>query len=310
MITTPVRPDSYRLNKDEQDILQAAANTARFDKCILKAPEKESDEEKKEREEIEQSCIVSICARYSNELEHKLPNLFRKIRSLRDLRISPGLLKVEDLPQVSDPRRITCILGGMLGAVKKFDGEGNYVIAVKEEATKPGERPSFKNAREFFLHTDLSYSSQPPEFMLLHSIVNNPSDGGFSVFCDVEKVIPQLSQRALDELQKPNFLFPAAKHWKGVSVVKFPILRRDEESGAWRIRFRRDNLRTLTRTGIEAIIELVRAFEKASYETPLLPRSLVLVDNEAFLHGRTAFLGSRPSCEPREILRIYSSRNN
>ncbi|MGH9928035.1 MAG: TauD/TfdA family dioxygenase [Pyrinomonadaceae bacterium] len=215
---------------------------------------------------------------------------------------SPGLVVLEKLPNVSDPRRLGLLVGWLLGDVTKYDGEGECVIEIKDQGTKPGERPSFRNSREFFLHTDLSYTNDPPRFFLLHSIANDAAGGGYSEFCKISDALDRMNNLAISQLLAREFEFPAPPHYKGGGVVRLPILSRTSAENPLKIRFRRDSLRTIRRPAIDAVVNLVQALRDSMFETSLPPNSIAVIDNWFLLHGRTAFA---PQPEPRHINRIY-----
>lgn len=253
----------------------------------------------------DQEHLAEAATRVAAESTMTLPALSSTIGRLRESQGTVGLLALQNLPKVSDPRRLIAFIGGLLGNISRYENEGDFIIPIKEKVTIPGERPSFQNAQEFSLHTDLSYASNPPDFLAMHSIVNNSSQGGYSVFCDVEEAINYLTKESTEELQKPIYLFPTPSHYQGGSIRSTPILTRDRVGGMWNIRFRRDGLRSLSRSGISAVADLLKAFSQASFEATLAPDTLVIVNNKAFLHGRTAFLSAEHANEARYLNRIY-----
>jgi len=286
------RSTRYSLSNAEQEFFSKACEAAEFGRIG----------------EDGQQKLVETAAAMAQLASGELPKLVENIKQLRNLRNSPGLIVIEHLPKVKDPRRLILIVGSILGQIAREANEGDYVIAIKEQQTKPGERPSFKNAREFYFHTDLSYVPEPPLFLLMHSVVNNPGEGGLSLFADIEIVTKKLSALDIAELQKPQFLFPAPPHYKGGGVVQFPILTQTPVEEVWRLRFRRDNLRAETRTGMEAVVQLIKAIDASAEEFMLQTDSLVLLDNQSFLHGRTAFAGGAQSTkEPRHLNRTYAA---
>jgi len=286
------RSTRYSLSKAEQEFFSKACETAGFGLVA----------------ETNQQTLVETATVQAHLASEEIPKLVENIKQLRNLRNSPGLIVLEHLPKVKDPRRLILIIGSILGRIAREANEGDYVIAIKEQQTKPGERPSFKNAREFYFHTDLSYVPEPPLFLLMHSVVNSTGEGGLSLFADIEIVTQMLSALDIAELQKSQFLFPAPPHYKGGGVVQFPILTQTSEDEVWRLRFRRDNLRAETRTGIEAVVQLIKAIDASAEEVMLQTDSLVLLDNQSFLHGRTAFAGGGHSTkEPRHLNRTYAA---
>lgn len=255
---------------------------------------------------LNQEDLVKKSEIVSKEFGSKLIDLKQSIQNLKNPIKPIGLLIIKGLPVYTDPKTLSSILGFYLGDVVKYPGEGDYIIEIKEQETKAGERPSFKDSKEFYLHSDLSYVETPPHYFFLQSIVNDTSHGGISTFCDIKEAVSQLSNLAMLELLKNQFEFPAPKHFKGVDFVRFPILFRYANHIDYSIRFRRDNLRSLTRSGIDAIIELTKILRSTSFELPLEDNTLAIIDNWAYLHGRTAFnnSGSLPT-KQRWLNRTY-----
>lgn len=233
-------------------------------------------------------------------------DLHSKTKLLGNANASPGLLILSNLPIVENPFRLVAIIASLAGNIVSYPGEGEHIIAIKAQQTIPGERPNFKNAHPFYLHTDLSYTDKPPKLMGLYSRHNDAEEGGFSVFADVREAVKHLSESDIEELQKPQFLFPAPSHFEGPPAVIHSILSRGPKSGEWNVRFRRDNLGVLTRPGIEAVIRFIAALKQVSFEMSLDPHTIALADNRSFLHGRTAFAEGYKGGEPRCLYRVYA----
>jgi hypothetical protein len=246
----------------------------------------------------------------TNNIGASAPALERLRAFAADLLLpsSPGVGLVRGLPRDDDPTCLGAIVGATLGPIVKYPGEGDWIIAIKEDAARQDARPSFANAREFFLHTDLSYAPTPPEYFAMQSVINNPGEGGISVFCDSASVLDALDSADIDELHKPQFIFPAPPHYEGVSSVTLPILTPRSGWTRSRVRFRRDNLRSETRPGISAVIALIQAMSRSTFEILLDSGTVALIDNHRILHGRTAFVGSADSAikrPPRHLKRMY-----
>ncbi|HEX5705515.1 MAG TPA: TauD/TfdA family dioxygenase [Pyrinomonadaceae bacterium] len=250
-----------------------------------------------------QDALVTATQGAAPNLAKDLPSLVQRLQGCVDESSSPGLVLLQNVPEVADPRSLGLLIGWLLGDVTKYAGEGDYVIEIRDQGTKAGERPSFKNARDFFLHTDLSYVPEPPRFFLLHSIANDTASGGISEFCRISEALDEMDNLAIKQLEKSDYEFPAPPHYKdGARVVRFPILTRETDATPLRIRFRRDNLRTVYRDGIDAVMSLVSALRTSVFEVGLPPNSVAVIDNWFLLHGRTAFA---PQTTPRHINRIY-----
>ncbi len=261
-----------------------------------------------DKDAASQEAIIKRIIDSKNQHLNILKNLTYEIKKLIDDQENLGLLFINQLPTVTDPMYLIAVIGSLLGDICKYDGEGDFIISIKNRVSKDVERPSFQNSREFYLHTDLSYVFSPPEFLLLHSISNNPDEGGFSIFCDIENVVKYIDDKNLFELTKSNYIFQAPNHFKGSSEVQFPIL--EIKDNLWKVRFRRDSLRSKTRDGIDALCNLIKAYQICHFEIPLYQNSIAIVNNRMFLHGRTAFLSDFKNVKPRSLNRLYVNREN
>lgn len=225
---------------------------------------------------------------------------------LRDPRAgaTAQLTVLVDVPTPENPLALLTTIGCLLGRVVRYEGEGSHIIEIKDDPNQDGSRPSFANSREFFFHTDLSYVPDPPPFLVMHSLSNDPGEGGLSLFASVDDLVASLSARTIEELSTRQFQFPAPSHYRGASVVTFPVLSNVPTAGPT-IRFRRDNLRAESRAGIKAVIDLVDAMQMHGVEYHLSAGSVALVANQRFLHGRTAYVSSAAAKQPRHLNRMY-----
>ena len=279
---------SYHIENSEKNILLDV-----YTKVLDKNPQTQGD--------IVRECGDAIFTTYKC-----MKDLFERIQSeVRHPRGS-GCIVISGLPHVDDSRILTAVVGFLLGQVTKYEGEGDYIIEIKVQPNAKFDRSSFRNAKEFLPHTDLSYSSNPPPYFYLHSLHNDPSEGGFSTICFVDEIVAQLSENVVEELRKPQFIFPAPSHYRGTPWVVYPILEQNEY-GQPLIRFRRDGIRAKSREGIGAIVELVQIMNKCVAEMNLADNSVLFIDNKRCLHGRTSFLYSSLNPTPRHLNRTYVS---
>jgi alpha-ketoglutarate-dependent taurine dioxygenase len=284
----------------------------RFKNCeilILKDQEKKGLEEVCEEIHIETGnhssyeIVINKILQFMPNIRNCLPRLARNIQNLNSCNNNTGLLLVKNLPP-SNSKSLVLLIAEILGSTAKIEGEGDYIMDIKEKSNSFEKRPSYENTKAFYLHTDLSYIFNPPLFIGMHCQANNIEDGGYSIFCDLNVILQSLSSMTLGELQKPQFLFEAPSHYNGNSIVKFPILTRSDNSDSWSIRFRKDNLKSETASGSEAIVELIEAMNKNSFEIMPEKNSIVLLNNKSFLHGRTAYFGGN-KINPRHLNRVY-----
>lgn len=281
-----MEPITYSLSDEERNALSAACSDPRFDAA-------QADD---------QDHLVAIATEVAATLDG---GLRAQVEPLVADPATPDLLLIHELPRVREPKRLIATVGSLFGPVVKYPGEGDYIIEIREDLSRMGSRPSFANAREFFPHTDLSYVPDPPPFFAMHSVVNDPAEGGFSEFCDVGEITASLPKAAVEELEQSQFLFPAPPHFEGATSVQFPVLMREKRSGRRLARFRRDNLRARTREGIEAVIDFVKAVESTMAEVSLTANSMAIIGNRTVLHGRTAFVSSEQVEQGRHLNRMY-----
>lgn len=218
-----------------------------------------------------------------------------------------GLAFVKGLNAPADDHAVKSLLLLIesIARTTKYPNEGDYVIPVREAVGAGAtSRPGFNNSKEFFSHTDLSYSEAPPPFMALQCVRNNRREGGISGFTDVHDVLRQLTPEEIAVLEQPHFLFPAPAHYGGQGVVKKPILHQTQGFVGREIRFRRDCLRCDSRPAMEAMARLCEVVEATTVELFLEEGTTALVNNRRVLHARTAFLGG-VKAHPRHINRLY-----
>jgi alpha-ketoglutarate-dependent taurine dioxygenase len=264
--------------------------------------------------EAEQTALMELCERLADRdpetvatarFTHPI-ELLQLERELRDPESGAAerLFILTGMPGAPDPRHALTVLGRLLGPIiVKHTGEGDYIVEIRDDPTRAGERPFFANSREFFPHTDFSYVPDPPPFVVMHSLANDPGQGGTSLFTDCEEVAAALASDTVAELARPQFRFTAPEHFDGPPLEWAPVLTRD--NGKVRIRFRRDKVQANTRSGSDALDDLATAIQAHTVEHHLAPGTVALVDNRRFLHGRTAFVPSIETDRPRHINRMY-----
>lgn len=247
--------------------------------------------------------IVQHGSELAPHLRTGLPRLLSFIQT--HVKYGFGTLPVHNLPTVSNPDILSVLLGFLLGKVVRYENEGDFVIAVKVQSQKASKRASFSNSKCFYVHTDLSYAPEPPPYILLHCLHNDTREGGYTTLCSLEEIVKHLPAAVLNELQKSQFLFPPPSHYIGTFPLPQPILKQLAD-GSFCIRFRRDGIRTIDRSGIEAVAELIHTIGHLTKEIHVEDNTVLLMNNQKCLHGRTAFLPSASSEAPRHLNRVYA----
>lgn len=161
------------------------------------------------------------------------------------------------------------------------------------------DRQAYFTSGAFPLHTDLSYVSNPPRYLLTMCVTADESGGGITTLASIESAWQQLSSAHRSVLMQRSFSFENAPN-TGVGVCKNqPIHEANGGAGLWR--FRLDTL-IYPRDAAGAVQNLTRALERTVVEIPLECGDLLILDNHRVAHGRTAF--NVPSS--RHLLRAYA----
>ncbi len=253
----------------------------------------------------DRESLVAWCRERAAALRPGLPRLAAHIEETMRATGSSGLLRVVGLPDGAAPEALSLLLACLLGTPVKEHERGPWVKDIKVDEGFVYSRPSARDSREFFLHTDLSYSSAPPPFFLLHSLVNSSRNGGMTTLCPLRSLLGRLSAEALHQLSLPQFLFPVPSYYPGDGQVTSAVLHAAPDGSLW-IRFRRDGLRSTTWVGMAAVAELLEAIAGETLETHLESGSALLIDNRRWLHGRTAFLPQAGRGEARHLQQVYA----
>jgi len=152
---------------------------------------------------------------------------------------------------------------------------------------------------EFPFHTDCSYETNPPEFMSLFVIEEDQCDGGHLEIIRLDDVLKLLSDEIRQNLLEENFRISIPKEFRqsaNVDHIDGPILL-DEK----RIRFRYDILSNGNQKILDEFNEKLQLVER--HRPKLRKFSMILLNNQRYLHGRTKVLDKN-----RHLLRIRFDR--
>jgi len=248
--------------------------------------------------------LVAACVERAPGFREGAGELAGRIRvEVRDAG-APGLLHVAGLPRAGSPQCLSLLLACLLGEPVKEHDLGPWVKEIKVDDGYVYSRPSARDAREFLLHTDLSYSTASPPLFLMHSLVNHPGDGGQTTLCSVDRLVERLAEPLRRELSAPQFIFPVPSYYPSHQAVTSAVLRQSPD-GPWWLRFRQDGLRSTTWAGMSAVLELSRLMIDQMIETHVESDTVLLLDNRRWLHGRTAFLRQAGPQGARHLNQVY-----
>lgn len=220
---------------------------------------------------------------------------------------NPGYVVLLDLPsECAIENSFSAALTSLVSFPVMYPGEGDLVISIKPRRhTAPN--PSFANAKEFLLHTDLSYVPLMPDVltMCVKNIAVN--GGGESLVATVDDIHTLLNPETYHQLRQSQFRFDAPAHYRinhGTSGTGLPVI--SYSTYGLRVRFRYDKISADTAAGREAI-EVFHAIANIKTQRFLLPRYSAIILNQRFaMHGRTEF---EPTFDEndRELTRSYGS---
>ncbi|KAL4888253.1 Clavaminate synthase-like protein [Aspergillus ambiguus] len=198
------------------------------------------------------------------------------------------------------------MLGTNLGTVIRPRNEQHPGTGISNIRYAPSLRGKGYSSEELFLHTDRSGWDQPPR-VLISTLQKKSKVGGESIFVDTKLVIQTIKN------QNPSLysFITSSKHTsfrtEDGNFVLRPIY--DEQSDLFRFRF--DDGIQFSASVILRVSELLEVMSRCAFHVSLEPGQGYVVDNHRFLHGRTAFTGSRellrvlvniPTTRPRKVI--------
>jgi alpha-ketoglutarate-dependent taurine dioxygenase len=232
-----------------------------------------------------------------------------KIRQQLLFHMQPGFIILEGLSnELADSDVFMIGLTSLISTPIAFPGEGEIVIRIKPRK-EAAVNPSFANAAEFFLHTDLSYIPIPPDILTM--ICKRPAadGGGESLFASMGDIQHLLTLEAYHQLRQPNFSFAAPDHYNRNNPAESaptPVPVITYTDAGLRVRFRRDKITASTDAGQEAI-DVFNAMAKIKTLRYRMPKGSAVILNQRYvLHGRDSFEPSFDEFD-REFLRCYGT---
>ncbi|UJR35039.1 hypothetical protein I4U23_027815 [Adineta vaga] len=149
---------------------------------------------------------------------------------------------------------------------------------------------------EFSFHTDCSYEINPPEYMALFVLEQDQLGGGQLEIIQLSDILKSLSLKTQEKLSKENFRIDIPLEFRkspNIDHINAPILLDSNK-----IRYRSDIISKENHEELNLIIQQVKRFQ------PELKKfTMIILDNQKYLHGRTKILDHR-----RHLLRIRFNR--
>lgn len=274
----------YSLNSTEKNILQEFIQNIEYSDSLDK-------------------LIHNIIA-MQNDVRQQLNKLRNFILTHICIKSCKHVASINNLPCVKNPYLITVFLGILGGKLRKEYENGVWLKIIKNspQTDLQYNAPSTKDSKEFLLHTDLSYTNNPPQYFLMHCI-ENPNLGGDTSLCLLDTLLKNLSATTINQLLKSEFKFSAPSYYHGSNqdILNSVLFYQNEELG---IRYRRDGILATSRQGIEALAELTFQLSTHQLRHTLEENSAIIINNTRVLHGRFSFLNETEK-QKRHYCQVY-----
>ena len=167
------------------------------------------------------------------------------------------------------------------------DSQGDGVTVVADQSAQGDGYLGLTNSA-LTLHTDRSGVAAPPGLIILYC-EHQAEDGGLSTFTDGSRVYATLDGQTLDALQRAH----SAIFFGGDEPYRGAVFEPAGDHGRVALRFRYDSYGYFAPDVVEALPHWWEAVNAHLIGFRLNPGSGYIVQNDRWLHGRTAFVGSR-----------------
>ncbi|CAF2919944.1 unnamed protein product, partial [Rotaria sp. Silwood2] len=152
---------------------------------------------------------------------------------------------------------------------------------------------------EFSFHTDCSYEENPAEYMALFVLEQDQFGGGQLEIIRLSDVLQSLSLKTKEKLLKNKIRINIPEEFRkssSIDHINAPILMDYDK-----IRYRHDILSGETNEELDELNSIIDKAEK--YKPKLNKYTMIILNNQTYLHGRTKILDNR-----RHLLRIRFNR--
>lgn len=214
---------------------------------------------------------------------------------------SPGAVVIGDLDAAAPEAllRVACAIGDPdTGIAEELIGPRIMDVRYDPHKRATLDRPAYFTADHFPLHTDVSYVSNPPRYLLMHCVTPDPGGGGACLIANCSDAASLLEGDAARWLSRPVFRFV---YPPGCPVGESqPMAVR--EPGLWR--FKPGAMRCPAEA-FDAVREFEDALGAVALTLPLGSGDLLILDNHRWAHGRTAFDPARNEGPQRHFMRTY-----
>ncbi|KAL2809178.1 hypothetical protein BJX63DRAFT_370058 [Aspergillus granulosus] len=223
---------------------------------------------------------ITRCGLGMVEPKFRLPNNFEAIQE--DF-YSKGIAFIEECNE-----EILRELAHQLGDVVRPRNEGVDGTGISNIRCTPSLAGKGYSSEELYFHTDRSGWERPPR-IVMSTLKKKSTTGGESLLADTTRILKDIKDQG-DGLYE---LLTSSKHSSFASedgeFVPRPIF--DETSSLFRFRFD-DNIQ-LSASLVVRFPQLLDILYRNSFAVALQEGQGYVLDNHRFLHGRTAFTGSR-----------------
>ena len=184
---------------------------------------------------------------------------------------------------------------------------GPPVMDVRFDPIKaPGRQQTYFTSDAFCLHTDLSYVTDPPKYLLMHCVQHDADGGGVTLLADCRIAFGAVSNESRSILSQTIFKFDYPPSLPPGGGLTQAIHETTEARQIWR--YRPDRLQ-YPAWAQPAVGEFDQALRSAAASHLLVAGDLMVVDNHRTAHGRTAFRADGRESQ-RHLRRSYAYSNH
>jgi hypothetical protein len=201
-------------------------------------------------------------------------------------------------------------IAGLLGQPYLMKDEKDGKIIQQIIPFDPNAKSSAGSKEPFEYHTENAHEESPPEFFMLSCLKGDKNAKTIYFFLD--NLIDNLSQEAVNQLQKPNFLLKTGSVSNVEETIKDAPLKKNSE-GLFEIKLNTaPNRAEGTTPAAQKALDEVKGFF-ASQERPgvnLQEGDTMILQNTRLFHGREAFNISTTFENRRWLQRLYIKKKS
>lgn len=158
---------------------------------------------------------------------------------------------------------------------------------IRFDAVRARDRhQTYLTSDAFSLHTDLSYVTDPPKYVLMHCVRPDPDKGGVSLLADCRAAFGAISDEGRSVLRQAIFTFGYPPSYPPGGGRTQAVHEAGGARAIWRHRLDRLQYPAWAKSALD---EFDWALRDVAVPQPLVEGDLMVIDNHRTAHGRTAF---------------------